>query len=155
MWSSGHPAFWSSHHTAFWPSGHPDFWPADHLVIRLSGHPNFWPSGLLAIQSCSHPAIWSSSHPVFWPSGHPNFWPFVLMSQKCPYWDIFGLPCRLHQSQIPNVLLGAFGLSTFCIVYYILHILRIWCSFAVSISFDSPTFLENCLIYFILDRAAR
>ena len=27
------------------------------------------------------------------------------MPQKCPYWDIFGLPyCRLHQSQIPNVL---------------------------------------------------
>ena len=27
------------------------------------------------------------------------------MPQKCPYWDIFDLPfCRLHQSQIPNVL---------------------------------------------------
>ena len=27
------------------------------------------------------------------------------MPQKCPYWDIFGLHyCRLHQSQIPNVL---------------------------------------------------
>ena len=23
---------------------------------------------------------------------------------KCPDQDIFGLPCRLHQSQIPNVL---------------------------------------------------
>ena len=29
------------------------------------------------------------------------------MPQKCPYWNIFGLPnCRLHQSQIPNVLPG-------------------------------------------------
>ena len=30
--------------------------------------------------------------------------PSVQMSQKCSDWDIFGLPCRLHQSQIPNVL---------------------------------------------------
>ena len=78
-------------HLDFWPSGHPDFWPSDLTVmtIRLSDH--------LVIRPSGHPTIRSFGLLVFWPS--------VPMPQKCPYWDIFGLPyCRLHQSQIPNVL---------------------------------------------------
>ena len=113
IWSSGHPAFWSSFHLEFWPSGLLAIRPSDHLAIHPSGHPAFWSSGYLVIQTSSHLVIQPSGHPVIWLSGHPtmrssghlNFWPSVPMSQKCPYWDIFGLPyCRLHQSQIPNVL---------------------------------------------------
>ena len=48
-------------------------------------------------------------------SVHLVFWPSVSMPQKCPYWDIFGLPyCRLHQSQIPNVLATRSGSILFC-----------------------------------------
>ena len=62
--------------------------------------------------------LWTSSHLESWPwtsglrasgfqtSGHPDFWPFRFLpaSIKCLDQDIFGLPCRIHQSQIPNVL---------------------------------------------------
>ena len=113
----------------FWPSGHPDFWPSshliilpsNHLVIQTSGHLVIQTSGYLIIRSSGHPTIRSSDRPVIRPSGylviqssgHLIIRPSgdltirssVLMPQKCPYWNIFGLPnCRLHQSQIPNVL---------------------------------------------------
>ena len=87
-----------------------------------SGHLDFWPSGLLAI------SIWTSGLTDYWPQ---NLWPsglldirflaiktsgrpsvllyffFILywIMSQCPDLDIFRLlPCRLHQSQIPNVL---------------------------------------------------
>ena len=105
-------AFWSSSHTAFWPSrlltirpsDHPTTCSSSYLVIQTSDNPDLWPSGLLAIRPSDHPVIQPSGLLAIQSSGHPNFWPSVSMSQKCPYWDIFGLPCGLHQSQIPNVL---------------------------------------------------
>ena len=108
IWSSLHPAFWSSSHPDFWPSVLLAIWSSGQLTIWLSGHLDFWPS----FCASDHLTIWSSGLliirsfdcPVIWLSGHPNFWPSVLISQKCPDWDIFGLPyCRLHQYQIPNV----------------------------------------------------
>ena len=76
-----------------------------HPAILSSGHLTIWSSGLLVIWSSRLLAIWSSDHLVIQTSGHPTIWSSVSMPQKCPYWDIFGLPsCRLHQSQIPNVL---------------------------------------------------
>ena len=97
--------FWPSSHPDFWPSSHLIIRPSDHLVIRPSGHLVIWSSRLLAIWSSDHLVIRSSDHTDFWSSGHLVFWPSILMPQKCPYWNIFDLPnCRLHQSQIPNVL---------------------------------------------------
>ena len=121
FWPSGHPDFWPSSLLAIRPSNHPAFWssgllairPSDHLVIRPSGHLVIWSSRLLAIWSSNRLVIRLSGYLVIQPSGlpaiqssgHPNFWPSVLMSQKCPYWDIFGLPyCRQHQSQISYIL---------------------------------------------------
>ena len=90
IWSSGHPVIRTSGHPTIWSSDHsviPTIRPSDYLVIQTSDHQVIQPSGTSR----------SSDHPVFWPS--------VSMPQKCPYWDIFGIPyCRLHQSQIPNVL---------------------------------------------------
>ena len=103
IWSSGHPVIRTSGHPAIWSSGHLTIWSSGLLVIWLSGHPDFWPSDHQAIRPSSHLTIWSSNYSVFWSSGLLAF----SMPQKCPYWDIFGLPyCRLHQSQIPNVLPG-------------------------------------------------
>ena len=97
FWPSGLLVIQSSGLLAIRSSGHPFFRPSDHLAIRPSGH--------LVIQTSGHLIIWPSGYPVIRPSGHPVFWPSVPMPQKCPYWDIFGLHyCRLHQSQIPNVL---------------------------------------------------
>ena len=121
FWPSGHPDFWpssllairpSDHLTIWssdllviWLSGHPDFWPSDHQVIQPYGHPTIWLSGHLDFWPSDHPTIWLSGHLTIWSSDHPTIWPSVPMPQKCPYWDIFGLSyCRLHQSQIPNVL---------------------------------------------------
>ena len=98
-------AIWSSGHPVIWTSGHPVFWPSGHLIIRPSDHLVIWPYGHLVIQTSGHLIIRPFRHPTIRSSGHLVFWPFVLMPQKCPYWDIFGLSyCRLHQSQIPNVL---------------------------------------------------
>ena len=117
----GYPDFWPYDLLAIRPSGHPVMQTSGHPVFWPSGHPAFWSSRLLAIWSSGHPTIRSSGHPVIRPSGHPTirssghlvFWPSVSMPQKCPYWDIFGLPyCRLHQSQIPNVLPDEFELVT-------------------------------------------
>ena len=121
FWPSRHPDFWPSgllairpsDHPAIWPSGHPDFWPSDHQVnwpsghptIQSSDHPVIRPSGYLVIQTSGHLIIRSFGHLTIQSCDHPVFWPSVSMPQKCPYWGIFGLPyCRLHQSQISNVL---------------------------------------------------
>ena len=105
FWPSGHPDFWPSGLLAIWSSGHPAIWSSGHLTIWSSSLLVIWSSRLLAIWSSDHLVIRSSDHTDFWSSGHLVFWPSVLMPQKCPYWNIFDQPnCRLHQSQIPNVL---------------------------------------------------
>ena len=85
-------------------SVHLDFRPSRPLAFRLLA---IWPSRLLAfrlvaiwtyglcISSLWTSRLWNSS---LWTSWH------LLASIKCPGQDIFGLPCRLHQSQIPNIL---------------------------------------------------
>ena len=56
------------------------FWISSHLESRP------WTSGLRASG--------------FQTSGHPDFWPFRFLpaSIKCLDQDIYGIPCRLHQS---------------------------------------------------------
>ena len=62
----------------------------DHLAIRTSSHMTIQTYGLLVIQTYGLLAIQTSGH----------------LSQNFPDWEIFSLPWRLHQSQIPNVLPG-------------------------------------------------
>ena len=72
-----------------WPSELLDF---GLLAIQTS---DFWLSGLQTSR------LWISGlHTI----GHLDFWQFGHM--PCLDQDIFGIPCRLHQSQIPNVLPG-------------------------------------------------
>ena len=84
-----------------WTFGHPDFWPSASGLLDLqitglktSGHPDFWTFGFLAIKTSGRPSVLLYFFFIL-------YW---IMSQ-CPDLDIFRLlPCRLHQSQIPNVL---------------------------------------------------
>ena len=104
--SSGHRP---SNYLVIRPSGYLVIQTSGHLVIRPSGHPTIRSSDHSVIWSSRLLAIWSSDHLVIQTSGHPTIWSSVSMPEKCPYWDIFGLPsCRLHQSQIPNVLPASF-----------------------------------------------
>ena len=66
------------------------------------------------------------------------------MSQKCPDWDILELLCRLHQSQIPNVLPAVCSSVSY---YYYSRLLKAllgsFC-FAVTHHFRGHTHTQQC-----------
>ena len=116
--TSGHAATSSLQTSGHLTSDHLYFWSFRLLTISTSGlwtsgHLNFGPLafGLLAFGFLAF-GLLAFGHLVFgllalnfqtlyfWPSGH------LPAGIKCLYLEIFSLPCRLHQSQIPNVLPG-------------------------------------------------
>ena len=121
FWTFGLLAIWTSDLQTSGPmtSGHPD--------IQTSGYSYFWPSGLLVFGLLAF--------------GLLAFFPNVPKMS----WDILELLCRLHQSQIPNVLPAV--CSSVSYYYYCSRLLKAllgsFC-FAVTHHFRGHTHTQQC-----------